>query len=125
VTFLQGDYASADAAILESLQAGIDLNDRRLGWTLDVLSARLASVRPREAQRLAGAAAAMYASVGIRPNAVWQAILHNHLEPARAALGEPAATEAWENGRRMVFDEAVALALAQAATGSMRSLLKR
>ncbi len=122
MTYLQGDNAAADEAILESLQAGIDLKDRRLGWTLDILSGRLATDRPREAQRLAGAAAAMYASVGIRPNAVWQAIVQNHLAPARAALGEQAATEAWEEGRHMIFEEAVALALSQATARKSRSI---
>ncbi len=112
---LQGDYEAADVAILESLQAGSDLKDRRLGWTLDILAARLAADRPVEAQRLAGAASAIHASVGIRPNAVWQAVLESHMEPARTALGEQVATEAWGEGRQMAFEEAVSLALAQAA----------
>ncbi|OLC27918.1 MAG: hypothetical protein AUJ02_07735 [Chloroflexi bacterium 13_1_40CM_3_65_12] len=111
---LQNDHESADAAILESLQAGSALKDRRLGWTLDVLSARLAEDRPEMAQRLAGAASAMHESVGIRPPAVWESLLQSALAPARAAIGEQAAAAAWEEGRQMHFEEAVALALAQA-----------
>jgi len=117
MAYLREDYESADTAIRESLQAGSDSKDRRLGFTLDVLSARLAKERPKEAQRLAGAASAMHASVGISPNAVWRATVQNHLAPARTALGEQAATEAWEEGQRMAFDDAVALALAQATAG--------
>ena len=114
---LQGDHASADAAILESLQAGAAVKDRRLGWTLDVLSARLVEDRPEVAQRLAGAASAMHASVGVQPPAVWQALLQSALAPARAALGDQAAAAAWEGGRHMEFEEAVSLALAQAGAG--------
>jgi len=114
---LRGDHESADAAIMESLQTGIALKNRRLGWTLDVLASRLAEDRPREAQVVAGAGSAIHASVGIRPPATWQALLANALAPARAALGEQAATEAWEEGRQMVFEEAVTHALAQAGSG--------
>ena len=119
---LQGDHESADAAIMESLQTGAALKNRRLGWTLDVLASRLAGDRPREAHVVAGAGSAIHASVGIRPPAVWQALLTNALAPARAALGEQAATEAWEEGRRMAFEEAVTHALAQAGAGRSRSL---
>jgi predicted ATPase len=111
---LQGDHKSADAAILESLEAGSAVKDRRLGWTLDVLSARLAEDRPQMAERLAGAASAMHRSVGIQPPAVWESLLQSALAPARAALGEQAAVAAWEEGRQMHFEEAVNLALAQA-----------
>jgi len=121
MAYLQDDHESADIAIRESLQAGSNSKDRRLGFTLDVLSARLATDRPKEALQLAGAASAMHASVGIRPNAVWQAAVQNHLAPAQAVLGEPEATAAWEEGRQLVFEEAVALAMAQATSGSRRS----
>jgi predicted ATPase len=115
---LQGDHESADAAILESLQAGSAVKDHRLGWTLDVLSARLVEDRPQMAERLAGAASAMHSSVGIQPPAVWEALLQSALAPARAALGEQAAAAAWEEGRQMHFEEAVNLALAQSSAGS-------
>jgi predicted ATPase/class 3 adenylate cyclase len=111
---LRGDHASADVAILESLQTGHALKNRRLGWTLDVLASRLAEDRPREAQLIAGAASAMHASVGIKPPAIWQALLTSALAPARAALGEEAATKAWDEGRQMPFEEAVTHALTQA-----------
>src|SRR6267378_2784156 len=114
---LQGDHESADAAILESLQAGSAVKDRRLGWTLDVLSARLVEDRPEMAEQLAGAASAMHSSVGIQPPAVWEALVQSALAPARAALGEQAAAAAWEEGREMHFEEAVNLALAQASAG--------
>jgi hypothetical protein len=77
----------------------------------------LAEDRPREAQVVAGAGSAIHASVGIRPPATWQALLTIALAPARAALGEQAATEAWEEGRQMAFEEAVTHALAQAGSG--------
>ena len=108
---LQGDLETADGAILESLHAGIASKDRRLGWTLDILASRLAVDRPEEAQRIGGAASAMYASVGIRPPATWQAAISAGLASARAALGEQKAAEAWDHGRQMGFDEAVAYAL--------------
>lgn len=114
---LQGDHESADIAIVESLQTGRALKNRRLAWTLDVLASRLAEDRPQEAQIIAGAASAMYASVGIRPPAIWQALLTNALAPARTALGDQAANQAWEQGRQMDFDEAVTHALTQAGAG--------
>jgi predicted ATPase len=122
IAYLQEDYETADSAIQESLHAGSDSKDRRLGFTVDVLSARLARDRPREALQLAGAASEMHASVGIRPNAAWQAVVQNHLAAARAVLGETEATAAWEEGRHMVFEEAVALARSQATARPPRSL---
>lgn len=120
MAYLQDDYASADAAILESLQTGRDSKDRRLGWTLDILGVRLAKDRPGDALRLAGAANAIHSSFGIRPSVIWLGLVQSHLAPARAALGEPAATEAWEAGRQMTFEEAITDAINQAAAGPAR-----
>ena len=46
----------------------------------------------------------------------WTALLDQYLGRARAELGEAAASEAWEEGRRTRFEYAIALA--QDADGS-------
>jgi non-specific serine/threonine protein kinase len=113
VALIQGDTDGADAAIAESLRIGERLRDRRIAWTLDVAAWRLGGSRPEAAITLAGAADGIHASIGSRPAAGWKVVVVSALEPARAAVGNQAAEEAYERGRSMTFEEAVAFALGE------------
>jgi hypothetical protein len=65
------------------------------------------------ALRLASAAAAEFGALAIEFSGIvfWMALLDRYLGVARAQLGPEAANAAWEEGRRLRFEDAVALAL--------------
>jgi hypothetical protein len=71
------------------------------------------------ALRLGGAAAAELDALAVDMSGIvfWNALLERLFGEARAALGEPAATSAWKEGRQTGFDYAVALALDSDAAG--------
>jgi hypothetical protein len=66
--------------------------------------------QPERALRLVGAAEPLRQAIGAPRSAAEQQKLDSGLENARQALGEPAATERLEEGRRMSFEQAAALA---------------
>ena len=71
----------------------------------------VAQAQPERALRLAGAAAALREATGQpRGAAAERPRLERALARARAALG-PAAPAAWQRGRRMTTEQAVAVAL--------------
>jgi tetratricopeptide (TPR) repeat protein len=75
----------------------------------------LAAVAARRGQlavaaRLLGAAAALKQAVDVRLPALEAAERKEHVEQVRAALGEEAFADAWEEGRTLSQEEAVALA---------------
>jgi predicted ATPase len=120
---LEGDPATARKCIAESFEIGRALSDRRAAWSLDVLACLTAlEGRPEQALQLAGAGAAIHASSGITPAAVWKEFMSMCLQPARAALGPEAATIAWESGMRMTFDGAMAFAMARDETQQEQSV---
>ena len=51
-------------------------------------------------------------SVGHRPTGTWRALTPPVLQPAHAALDTAVAEVAWETGRRLGFEEALELAVA-------------
>jgi hypothetical protein len=61
---------------------------------------------------MAGAAHEMDESVGHRPTGTWRALTPPVLQPAHAALDTAVAEVAWETGRRLGFEEALELAVA-------------
>lgn len=65
------------------------------------------------ALRLAGAAEAEFEACGFVLDGLrmWPLLKASYLDPARARLGDDAAGRAWQQGRTMPFDEAVAEAL--------------
>ena len=73
--------------------------------------------RPAFALRLAGAADAEFAALAIDLSGIvfWTALLKRYLGAARAELGPTAAAQAWDEGRRTRFEDAIALALSGAA----------
>ena len=68
--------------------------------------------RHEDAARLAGSATALRERAGALRSPEGQEKLNEALGPARRALGAEAADAAWQNGRALAVDEAVAAALA-------------
>jgi hypothetical protein len=117
VTLVQRDLETARRSIAESLELGRAMRDRRSAFTLDVLACLMAfDGRMERALVLAGASSAMHEGSGNTPPRAWDAFLKVLLQPAREALGPEAAESAWDAGRRMDYDEAVALAQATVST---------
>jgi adenylate cyclase len=109
----QRDYPQAQACYQESLKIIREYNDRlAMAYLLEDMGCLAAlQDRPERAMRLAGAAGMLSQAIGARRSGAEQQIIDNGLETARQALGEPAAAERLEEGRRMSFDEAAAYAL--------------
>ena len=112
VSFVRGEIGVANSLIHEALQIGLALRDRRSAWSLDVLACiNAADRRTERAVRLAGAAAAMFETTGQRPPEQWYRFTSAFIPPAREALGVEAAASAWDEGRRLGFEEALGYAL--------------
>jgi len=107
----QGDAVSARSLYAEGL--GIR---QTLGDTSGIASAleRLAWVatgdHPDRAARLLGAAEALRQAIGASLNPSARAEYDRHLAALRERLGEEQFTRAWEQGRKMTADDAVAYA---------------
>jgi predicted ATPase/class 3 adenylate cyclase len=112
VSFVRGEVGVAHSLIGEALEIGLALRDRRSAWSLDVLACLNAADKKAErAVRLAGAAAAMFETTGQRPPEQWHSFISAFVRPAKEALGAEAATAAWDEGRRLGFEDALAYAL--------------
>jgi hypothetical protein len=114
----EGDLTTARQYSEEGLRLVRDVGNR---WELPRAVegvARLAAAtgRPARALRLAGAAAAMRAALGMTPHPVEQENLDRWLAPARQALS-PAEQAAWAAGRALTLEEAVEEALAEESEG--------
>ena len=112
----QGDLARAAQLYQERLSLWIVLGDRRgIGGTLaGFAGVALAREQPERAARLLGAAYALRDALGV-------ARLSHHvhgeriLDATRACLGEGAFAAAWETGRALPIEAAIAEAVALAA----------
>jgi predicted ATPase/DNA-binding CsgD family transcriptional regulator len=114
----QGDYAAARARFAEMME---DAVVERNPWTAPFVLMAYAHLAAKEGQaaralRLAGAADAMQQTVGTSLGPAYQAYLRRDLERAWRALGEEEGAAAWEHGRAMTLEEAVAHALDEPAT---------
>jgi len=117
VALLQSDTATARRCIVESLEIGRALRDRRSAWSLDVLACLTTREGNLErALQLAGAGSAMHEASGNTPPAPWEAFVSPHVQVARNGLDPEVARIRWEAGRRLAFDEALEFALATAST---------
>lgn len=113
VALLQSDAATAQRCIIESLEIGRALRDRRAAWSLDVLACLTTREGNLErALQLGGAGSAMHEASGNRPPASWEAFVSPHIQLARSGLDPEVARRNWEAGRGMAFDEALDFALA-------------
>ncbi|TMD61793.1 MAG: adenylate/guanylate cyclase domain-containing protein [Chloroflexi bacterium] len=109
---LTSDPASAHSDIAEALELGLALKDRRVAWSLDVLSCLTALDGDAErALQLAGAASAMFEATAQRPAALWRRFTEPLMDRARQELGGEAAAKAWQSGRALTFEQALHYAL--------------
>jgi tetratricopeptide (TPR) repeat protein len=113
VAIARGDGRQAQALLRRSL-----VPFRRVGWSgfvafsLEGLAGAAAVMgQPARSLRLAGAASALREGTGTRVPLSEQPELDGWLALARRATTEDVATAAWEAGRRMTVDDAVAYAL--------------
>jgi predicted ATPase/transcriptional regulator with XRE-family HTH domain/Tfp pilus assembly protein PilF len=89
----------------------------RIAWCLASLgSAAALDEKPERAARLWGAAEALRTTIGCRPAPGARATYERAISMARAQLGEKAFAMAWEQGRALTVEQALAEALAVADT---------
>jgi predicted ATPase/class 3 adenylate cyclase len=113
--FAQGDLATAAASFLEALDNDEQVGNRTgMAIVMDNLAAKAsAEGRHLRALRLGGASEAIKeAAGGHAPPPLID--LPDPREAAREVLGESAVAAAWEEGRAMTLEQAVALAREQA-----------
>jgi predicted ATPase/class 3 adenylate cyclase len=108
VRLLARDLAPAREDITRALRIALALRDRRVAWSLDVLSCLAALDGSADrAFRLGGAAEALFEVSGQRPPEMWSRIVQPLMDEARDTLGEDAANDAWRAGRALTFDQAL------------------
>jgi predicted ATPase/DNA-binding SARP family transcriptional activator len=109
----QGDPAGARAHLAEGLTAAREYGDETLvAKALEGFAGLAAAAGDAErAARLAGAAAAVRAGIGVPRNPAAAARLEHDLAPARQALGAERYAAAWARGRATPPEQAVADAL--------------
>ncbi len=108
----QGNFPQADARYRESLKIIREYNDRlAMAYLLEDMGCLAALQDQAErAMRLAGAALTLSQAIGARRSAAEQEKLDSGLETARLKLGEAAAAESLEVGRKMSFEQAAGYA---------------
>jgi non-specific serine/threonine protein kinase len=114
----QGDLPQSFRLLREAFTILRDVVERAspllayVPWQLMVLAGTLAEAgRGEQAARFFGAATALWATIDYPWSALEQADLEAAVAPARAALGEEAWAAAYEAGRALSLEEAVAKAL--------------
>jgi len=113
-----GDYAAARARFAEMMEGAVLEQNP---WTAPFVLMAYAHLAAGEGQaaralRLAGAADVLRHTVGTSMGPGYQAYLRRDLERAWRALSEDEGGAAWEEGRAMTLEEAVACALEEPAT---------
>ena len=119
-SLIRGECNAALPRYRRALELAVELGDRA-ETAVEIQGVAMALAGMREAARalrLGGAAAAEFDTVAVDLSGIvfWTALLERYFGLARAELGEPAASAAWNEGRRTGFDYAVALALDSDAT---------
>jgi predicted ATPase/class 3 adenylate cyclase len=109
--FEEGRIEDGLSMLKESLRMLRDLGEIRLiPWNLCRFAAGVASERAETAARLLASSDSLFTEIGARPS--WAAaMMEETLTTIRTQLDEAAFAEAWEEGRKLTADEAVALAL--------------
>src|SRR5262249_16118223 len=103
VTLDEGDYDATRPLLEESLTINSELGDRAaVAYLLDDFAGLAAAQgRPARALQLAGAATALYVTVGAAISPAERARFDRMLEPARRVLDETEQLAAWEQGYAM------------------------
>jgi predicted ATPase/class 3 adenylate cyclase len=111
IALAEGDLATAGMSFLEALDNDERVGNRTgMGIVMDNLAAKAsAEGRHLRAVRLGGASEAIKEAAGGHAPPPF-IDLPDPRDAARAALGEPAVAAAWEEGRAMTLDQAVAFA---------------
>ena len=115
----QGDHARAEALYRESLATLRELGER---WLISLCLEELAGAASAQgeydrAARLWGAEETICETIGATVRALYRADYDRGVEAGRVGLGEEAFKAAWEEGRAMTLEEALAYALDE-STGS-------
>jgi predicted ATPase len=120
---IEGQCADSIDLYRQSLLLARETGDRlEMGFEIHGIAMSLSGLGDAErALRLAGAVEAEWARLGAGVQVrFWDALLERYLGQARRTLGSDAATRAWNEGRAMPYDTAIADALeASAATRAM------
>jgi predicted ATPase/class 3 adenylate cyclase len=107
----RGDPEGAAARFRESLAVARELGDTRLiAHCLTGLAGVAATGQPERAGRLFGAGAALFDAIGAGLDPADRAERDRNAAAARGALGEAPFAAAWEAGRALPAEEAIALA---------------
>jgi predicted ATPase/class 3 adenylate cyclase len=115
---ISDDHQKAEALHEESLLLCRELGDRLIGSeSLEGLACIAAGGGGAErAARLFGAAEALREAAGYQQAPRARSLREPYLAAARSEVGETAWVEAWEEGRSMTFEEAIAYALEKGDT---------
>ena len=114
----EGDYAAARSRLVETNEL---LPMAQFPWSTAVMLEGFARVatgegRATRALRLAGATDTLRRTYGVSIGPIGDADYVRSLEPAWQALGEEEGKAAWEEGRAMTLEEALAFALEEQET---------
>jgi predicted ATPase len=114
----QGRLDEAGRWLAQGLALSQTLGDQEsIAWCLAGLGSVAAlDEEPERAARLWGAAERLRQAIGCRPPPAARATYERALAVARAQLGEAAFTMAWEGGRALTVEQAIAEALDDAAS---------
>ncbi len=115
LAFNRSDFASAGALFRESLTILFELGDKgRIAYALEELASVIAALgEPARAARIWGAVDRLREAMGAP--AAQGGVLSARAGAARAAMNDAAAFQtAWQQGRAMTLEHAIALALANA-----------
>ena len=113
VAYNEGDYNAARAHFAESITAAQMMGNKiTVSYSIDGFAALAAKRGDAEcAARLAGAAEHLRASIGYNTDLAERRLRDTYVTKLHAALNEAAFLEAYEQGRKLTVDEAIALAL--------------
>jgi predicted ATPase/DNA-binding SARP family transcriptional activator/Tfp pilus assembly protein PilF len=116
IAIAQGDYASARSLHEASLGIRQELGDQKgIAQSLEMFATLALKAESGErAARLWGAASALRESIGARQFSEQQEDQERHMATAREEMGEAAFAAAWEIGRALTWEQAVAYALKNA-----------
>ncbi len=122
-SLMLGDHASAEAALIEALEATLVIDDRPgLVIRVEMLASSAAMAgRPSRAAALLGASEMLRLRIGAQRSPFTSAHVAKAEELARAALGEDRYRKAYEGGFHIDRDGALALALGKDRIGDTRS----
>jgi hypothetical protein len=117
VAWNQGDYAAARALYQESLLLGREMGDKRgiVETLIGLAGVAAGSSDMPGATRLASSAENLRVSIHLVLGPVEELIYGQAVSAARAALGDDAFDTTWAEGRAMMLEDAIALALGQEA----------